>query len=380
MKDVGEGEFLDLLYGAAVVSDQWITVMENLADLVGGTSAFLSRLDVVTGAGTGLIARIDPLMPSLYLEHYAGQNLLSKTSDVGDYIRNWRPCILTDEDWLPKESLVNSEYYNDFLRPQDIHSVLMIRLAIDGQTPTVLNLHRSRAQEQFGGECLETVRRLHPHLIRAFGLGEKLMAHRQLDEDASSVYETSSNALFLTDKRARVLRLNRAAEVLVCSGAGFSLRGGMLSVRQAAAARRLEGLLAAAASDDPARRTGGSMAIFDPARRLPFSVTVTPLRPERTFALHAAAHALICVSDPQADLAVPGQHLRELFGLTPAEIRVASALFAGDTAKQAAARLGVSPHTVHVHVTRIFEKTGVKRQSELMRMMMQSASSIRQAT
>jgi DNA-binding CsgD family transcriptional regulator len=67
---------------------------------------------------------------------------------------------------------------------------------------------------------------------------------------------------------------------------------------------------------------------------------------------------------------LPQQTLRDLFGLTPAEAKVAMAFFEGLTSKEAAENLGLSFHTVRVQLARIFEKTQTHRQAELVRLMM----------
>jgi pimeloyl-ACP methyl ester carboxylesterase/DNA-binding CsgD family transcriptional regulator len=59
--------------------------------------------------------------------------------------------------------------------------------------------------------------------------------------------------------------------------------------------------------------------------------------------------------------------IRDSFGLTPAEIRLASRLRDGRTLKEAADELSVSINTVRNQLRAIFDKMGLKRQSELIR-------------
>ena len=55
------------------------------------------------------------------------------------------------------------------------------------------------------------------------------------------------------------------------------------------------------------------------------------------------------------------------FGLTVAEGRLLATLFEGCSVPQAATRLGVARSTARTHLQRIFDKTGARRQGDLMR-------------
>ncbi|MGH7011970.1 MAG: helix-turn-helix transcriptional regulator, partial [Caulobacteraceae bacterium] len=75
------------------------------------------------------------------------------------------------------------------------------------------------------------------------------------------------------------------------------------------------------------------------------------------------------ITDPLADAGISEQRLANVLGLTAAERRVATALFAGKTPKEIAASLGLSFFTIRGHLVRIYEKTGVSRQADLIRVM-----------
>jgi DNA-binding CsgD family transcriptional regulator len=55
-----------------------------------------------------------------------------------------------------------------------------------------------------------------------------------------------------------------------------------------------------------------------------------------------------------------------IYGLTPAEARVAARLLDGRSAPGIAVDLGLSPLTVRTHIKRVFKKVGVRSQSQLM--------------
>ena len=367
-----EAEFLDLLYDAAVESSLWPRVLETFADMVGGTSAVLSQLNVADGHGSSAIARADPAGERAYHEYYADLNVLNNVTDPREFMSGWAPRILTDEDWMAKDELVKTEYYNDFLAPNDIHSVLMMRLGVRDFDACVLNVNRSVRQEQFAGADLELAHRLHPHLIRAFRLGQKLAPIRALGEDMARVLDSSPHGVFLLDSCGGVRHVNQAGQTLIAARRELRVICGRLTAAAPAQASILDALIGAAGSPEPEHRRGGSMALASRDRFLPLSVTVAPLRGGQPWPLRDPPAVLVCVTDLEAGACLPEQRLRDLFALTPAEARVAAALFEGATPREAAEGLRISFHTVHVHLARIFEKTGTNRQSQLVRLMMRA--------
>ena len=148
--------------------------------------------------------------------------------------------------------------------------------------------------------------------------------------------------------------------------------GGRLSASRTESARQLEGLIRAAASPDGAVRAGGSMVLRTAAGLSPLSVTVAPIRSERIPVFDHRPSVMVCVTDPDAGAVISEARLQGLFGLTPAEARVAVAIVGGASAKDAAQSLGVSYHTVRHQMQSILEKTGASRQSELVAMLMRA--------
>src|SRR5262249_47626548 len=68
--------------------------------------------------------------------------------------------------------------------------------------------------------------------------------------------------------------------------------------------------------------------------------------------------------------------LRELYGLTPAEARLAALLAERRNLKAAAAELGITLQTARTHLKRIFGKTAAKNQAHLVRLLLNPMSQI----
>jgi len=78
----------------------------------------------------------------------------------------------------------------------------------------------------------------------------------------------------------------------------------------------------------------------------------------------------VLISDPERRLCPPVPHLRTLFGMTEAEARLAVCLADGEPLQGAAEHLGITYGTARSRLTQLFEKTGTRSQSELIRLLL----------
>lgn len=102
-----------------------------------------------------------------------------------------------------------------------------------------------------------------------------------------------------------------------------------------------------------------------------YEVNVSPLHGPgngAVFSAGAVPLALVVVARPRPDAEHIERRVRRLYGLTEAEARVTAALTLGETVEQIAAAHGVRISTVRAQVRTIFEKTGVHRQTDLVRL------------
>ncbi|MEO8926006.1 MAG: PAS domain-containing protein [Caulobacteraceae bacterium] len=370
---IDQGDFVDRIYDAAVEPDLWPRLLERLADMIGGDGAMLMWQNQLTGVGVGVTVRFDPATPELFFGHFAKCNPLRPPPDqIRAAIRHFVPRIITDEDRIAKPDLMRTEFYNDFMAPCDFHSTLSIGLAAEGLDGGTVDVTRPRRRGPYTNDDLTLCRRLQPHFVRAFNLGRKLAASRGVGGDLAAVLDLLPHGVFLLGDDGRLRHANRAAEALLAQAHSLAVVGGRLTAGTPDAARRLQALIGAAADPDPERRSGGSMALSAPPRRMPLSVTVAPARSEYHTVLHIGPAVIVCVTDLDAQIPLPQQRLADLFGLSPAETRVAQALFEGLDPGEAAVRLGLSVYTVRGHLIRIFEKTHTSGQVELARLMVRA--------
>jgi hypothetical protein len=127
-----DGSLVDLIYDVALEPAQWVSVIGRMADLLGGTGGWLSQLNFVDGSGGHLqdpMAGVDKSWVPKYMEHFSAIKPFATAADPQDFLANWTPRILTNDDEVPRDELVRTEFFNDWMRPQNVASSMMIRLA-----------------------------------------------------------------------------------------------------------------------------------------------------------------------------------------------------------------------------------------------------------
>ena len=112
---------------------------------------------------------------------------------------------------------------------------------------------------------------------------------------------------------------------------------------------------------------GGTTAISRNGKK-PLSVSVNRFGSE-TCAVPKKAAAIVFITDPERPVKTSSALMTLLFGFTEAECRLAGILITGCSLKDAAEQRQVTYETVRSQLKSIFGKTGVRRQTELIELL-----------
>jgi DNA-binding CsgD family transcriptional regulator/PAS domain-containing protein len=366
-------ELLDLIYGSALQPELWERTLERIADSMGGHRAWLSQIAFEDGNGSGVVARVDPVFPERYYRHYASINPYVKVPDLNKHLAHWVPRILTDEDVLQKEALLKTEYYNDFLAPQQVHNFLMIDLDVNGTEVATVNILRPKHSGQFAGDALRIAEALHPHLIRAFKLGTVFSGFKRTSDDQAAALDCLGQGLFILDPGGRIRHANRQGEHILALRSSLLASEGKLVAALPSVGKRLEAMIGKAGSAATGSRSGGAMVIPCSSGD-PLYLTVAPLDPKQFSLFTNGPSVLVSASTLRSTLSISDQSLKDALGLTTAEARIARQLFNGSTPREIAQKTGVSLNTIRSQLASIYQKTQTTGQAELSRLMMSVAS------
>jgi DNA-binding CsgD family transcriptional regulator len=81
--------------------------------------------------------------------------------------------------------------------------------------------------------------------------------------------------------------------------------------------------------------------------------------------------------DPELPIAPDDDGLKQLYGLTNTEARLAHLLMEGNTVQDCCAQLAIRASTVRMHLGNLFAKTGVQGQSQLISLLLKSVGILR---
>jgi DNA-binding CsgD family transcriptional regulator len=116
------------------------------------------------------------------------------------------------------------------------------------------------------------------------------------------------------------------------------------------------------------------MSVSRPSGQLSWGVVVQAISPDQwTEGKHRPSVAVF-VRDTEGKAHPPVRLAQQLFQLTPAESALAIELANGLSLEEAAEALGIRRNTARAHLRSIFSKTGVRRQTELVRIFLNSVA------
>jgi len=271
-------------------------------------------------------------------------------------MNEWRRCHEVNN----QNFVEHNEFYQDFFIAYDARYSMTGRVDECCDQYTILSVLRAVGQQQFDAAEQLAAQRFSGHLQRALRLQMHTQNLHDKIELGAMAIDALALAMLIVDDKGTILHLNAGAECLLNNKvSGLTGIPGRLSAADPVNKNRLAALILAA-TGYPA--VGGAMLLNGEQTR---QVFVTPLPAASPFAKNwQTPLALVLVIEAGYTLSTL-QLLGKLYNLTPAELRVASALLAGHSPEQYALEAGVSRTTVRSQLSSLFRKTGTRRQSEL---------------
>jgi DNA-binding CsgD family transcriptional regulator len=343
-KFLEDNELIELIFDCAESEAGLEPALSYITALLGGNGAHI------------LVLQRRQLVDS----HFHGDD----GSTYEEYERNWLDKdprfaaavahvgqIYSDVQVIDPKFFEASAIYNDFLSKLNIRYTLFASIAITPDLLLAQAFLRQKRMGAFESGDVDAVRRLLPHLRRALHLRHLVCG-------------------------------NAAAEQLLAVGDGVRLDRQTVTALIPSEAQQMADAISrttAFAEGTSCRhsQTPGTMALQLTRRRgRPLGLVLMPLRPlsELREHGHRSARVLAVFHDPDTILRLDPGLIAQLHGLTNTEALLASALAQGHSLAQFAAARGCSEQTARTHLKRVLDKTGTRRQSNLVRVLLGSVT------
>ncbi|HEY2177337.1 MAG TPA: PAS domain-containing protein [Caulobacteraceae bacterium] len=367
-------ELIGAIYDAALDEALWPAALGRICGFVGGIATNLFAHDAA-------LARValyhqwgaDPAWEQAYIDTYARMNPGYPAAvfvEIGH--------VYSVFDMVPEAEIYGSRFYREFLQPQGWGDAAGVNLDRSSTSSAALAVVRRESEGRVDEEMRRRMRLVFPHVRRAVLIGKVVDLGRLEAQTLTAALDALADAVILVAADGRITHANASGERLLGRGETLRGAGGVLGAVDGAAAQELRAAVAACGAGQVSLGLSG-MAIPLASRDGGQDVAhVMPLTSGARREIGAAwgAVAAVCVRRAALDTPSPAQVLARRHKLTAGEIRVLlAAVDIGGVAPMAQA-LGLTQATVKTHLHHLFQKTGARRQADLVKLLAASASPI----
>jgi DNA-binding CsgD family transcriptional regulator/PAS domain-containing protein len=354
------------IYDCTLNPDAWNAVLPRIGVFVGGSGGGLfvhdsSRrsMSIVYEFGT------EPDYRRLYVEKYLTLDPMSGTYfvlDVGE--------VFSTSTVMSHAEFLQSRFYEEWIRPQGWIDNICVYLDRSPEGHAGFALFRHEREGLADEPARERLRLLVPHLRRAVLIG-KLIEFKtaQVATFADALDGLSAGMLFV-DSSGRITHANAAGRAMIAEGDVLRASLGRLLANDPDVNRALRDTFLAAATGDAAigdRGVAVPLVARDGER---YVAHVLPLSSgaRRGAGVSYAAAAALFVQKAALATHSPPEVIAKAYRLTPMEVRVLLAIVEVGGVPQVAEVLGIGESTVKTHLKRLYEKTGARRQADLVKL------------
>ncbi len=357
------------IYDAALDALHWPAVLARLKTCFRTEAETFYVLDFGTRRLTQAhLAGIEPRWMTCFdALYFAPDNPWNVHSEAPHRLGMVRTNERLDAHTRETDVLYRSGYYQEWMRPQGFRYSLGNTLTTERSGIANVTLLRAPDLPTFSDREVRLFELLSGHFVRALRIRERLGTASLRRDQLAGALDSLQGGMLIVTPDGSLVHANQAALQALAQADALVYRRGRVQAANSASRPALAALLQihAPRPEGQASHTdtlvlprlggGAPLRVQAAALALPLSSAQTH-RPCVLLALSGTAH------DPPPSRA---NWLRLAHGLTPAEVRLTEALLDGWSLRDAASLLGLTYGTARTRLKCVFQKTGVRRQAEL---------------
>lgn len=349
-----DSELIELIYAALLGESDWQAFLTRLADAIpdGKAVLFAQGFGANPGFSALHVGMTDQAMDD-YGSHFAARNPWIPRMEMTAPGKSVAAHRL-----FPVDGLMRSEFYNDFLRPNDVETSggLVIERAEDFQfNLTVMNSQTSWDMVDRWAEQLD---RISPHLRRAADFYRRTSFATGPSELEGSILDALHLGVVIVGSGRRIRTASQAAQRMFGDAIGIDPTG-RLRLASDEGRALLSAMLTLGYRGPQQRR----IVVGD------LVLTLIRMQRDRERSLFEGPGVCITIEPLRAggrhdDI----DHFVHRHGLTGAEARALDGLLAGKSVVEIAREAERSRETIRSQLKTLYLKTGTKGQADLMRL------------
>ena len=267
------------------------------------------------------------------------------------------------------EELPTSRVYNEMLPRLGAQESLNVRLDGPDGSHIAWGIGDPVTRGGWASPQLALIKGLLPHIRQFVRVQQALAKAEARGVSATGLLDTPRIGVLYLDRRGRIVEANDRARALLRQGDGVTDQAGELRAREPADHARLARLVAAALPTDSIA-VSGSMLLRRATGLPPFVVHVKPVVVRQPDFGAKRVAALVLMVEPGRQSRIDPALVAAALGLSPAESQVAVWLAEGQSVREMAAAAGVREKSIHYHLHEIYQKRGLARQADLVRLVL----------
>ena len=276
-------------------------------------------------------------------------------------------------DLYTDRELKTSPTYNEVLLRSIAQNSLNVRLDALGESFLFWLIANPVEPGGWGSDQIKMIEHLLPHLRHFVRVRQALINAEALGASLPMLMDNTRIGAVHLDRRGRIVAANDRARDILLQGDGLFDWDGVLRARLPADNARLKKLLAGALPALGGEVTGGSMTIRRSPHLPRLVLQVNPVTVRQMDLSPGRVAALVLVVDPVSQPRIDPDLVAEALGLTVSESRVAVSLAEGKTVQDIVAETRRQESTVRTLIRRIYDKHGITRQADLVRLVLSLA-------
>ncbi|MDD1979418.1 MULTISPECIES: helix-turn-helix transcriptional regulator [Pseudomonas] len=279
--------------------------------------------------------------------------------------------VVTIDDIMTSAQWEQDPYFKMYCSQQNVYHVMGADISTPDGGKLRFRITRPKSSANFSLNDRALCASFLPHLRRALNIHNLLDRSESLSELYSQAISRLSVATLVLDESGSVLRVNPVAQNILAGGDGLKLVGGRLEATYPSDNRELQRLIRAAFAEDKPKGAE-AMSVTRPSGQVNLGLVVEPIPSLDWADEKGKPAALVYIRDAASKSLASEVVTKQLFNLTKAETALAMELANGLSLEEAAETLNIRRNTARAHLRSIFSKTGVRRQTELVRILLNS--------